>query len=91
MVDVITCALFGDCRLRGVNLVRRVSLPFPIDLRLCELCELCALTTLVTLLCDRVISSSRGLPSTYCVRSRRAMFAIAKFLLESSRRSDVKD
>ena len=31
-VDVITCAIFGDCRLRGVGVVRGVSLPFPIDL-----------------------------------------------------------
>jgi len=30
MVDVITCAMFGDCRLKGV--VRGVSLPSPIDL-----------------------------------------------------------
>ena len=32
MVDVITCAIFGDCRLRGVGVVRGVSLPSPIDL-----------------------------------------------------------
>jgi len=32
MVDVITCAIFGDCRLRGVGVVRGVSLPFPTDL-----------------------------------------------------------
>jgi len=32
MVDVITCAIFGECRLRGVGLVRGVILPFPIDL-----------------------------------------------------------
>ena len=31
--DVITCALFGDCRLRGVSSVRGVILPYPIDLR----------------------------------------------------------
>ena len=31
MVDVITCAIFGDCRLRGVGVVRGVSLPSPID------------------------------------------------------------
>jgi len=31
MVDVITCAIFGDCRLRGVGVVREVSLPSPID------------------------------------------------------------
>ena len=32
MVDVITCAVFGDCRLRGVGVVRAVSLPSPINL-----------------------------------------------------------
>ena len=32
MVDVITCAIFGDCRLRGVRVVRGVSLPSPVDL-----------------------------------------------------------
>ena len=31
MVDVITCAIFGDCRLRGVGVGRGVSLPSPID------------------------------------------------------------
>ena len=33
MVDVITCAIFGDCRLRGVGVTRGVTLPSPIDLR----------------------------------------------------------
>jgi len=32
MVDVITCAIFRDCRLRGVGVVRGVSLLSPIDL-----------------------------------------------------------
>jgi len=32
MVDIITCAIFRDCRLRGVDVVRGVSLPSPIDL-----------------------------------------------------------
>jgi len=32
MVDVITCAIFGDYRLRGVGVVRRGNSPFPIDL-----------------------------------------------------------
>jgi len=32
-VDVITCAIFGDGRLRGVGMVRGVILPSPIDLR----------------------------------------------------------
>ena len=32
MVDVITCATFRDCWLRGVGVVRGVSLPSPIDL-----------------------------------------------------------
>ena len=27
MVDVITCAMFGDCRLRDVGVVRGVTLP----------------------------------------------------------------
>ena len=31
IVDVITCAIFRDCRLRGVGVVRGVSLPSPID------------------------------------------------------------
>jgi len=31
MVDVITCAIFGDSRLRGVGVMRGVSLPSPID------------------------------------------------------------
>ena len=31
MVDVITGAIFGDCRLRGVGVVRGVNLPSPID------------------------------------------------------------
>jgi len=31
--DVITCAIFGDCRLRGVVVVRGVTLPSHIDLR----------------------------------------------------------
>jgi len=33
MMDVITCAIFDECRLRGVGVVRGVSLPSPIDLR----------------------------------------------------------
>ena len=31
ILDVITCAIFRDCRLRGVGVVRGVSLPSPID------------------------------------------------------------
>ena len=31
MMDVITCAIFDECRLRGVGVVRGVSLPSPID------------------------------------------------------------
>ena len=48
IVDVITCAISRDCRLRGVGVVtvRVLSLPSPIRV---------ALTTLVTLPCDRVI------------------------------------
>jgi len=33
MVDVITCAIFGDCRLRVKGVVRGVILPSAIDLR----------------------------------------------------------
>jgi len=33
MVDIITCAIFCDCRLMGVGVVRAVSLPSPIDLK----------------------------------------------------------
>jgi len=32
MVDVITCAIFGDCRLRGVGVVRGANSSSPIDL-----------------------------------------------------------
>ena len=32
MADVITCAIFRDCLLRGVAVVRGVSLPSLIDL-----------------------------------------------------------
>ena len=32
MVDIITCAVFGNCRLRGVGVVRGTILPSPIDL-----------------------------------------------------------
>jgi len=35
MLDVITCAVFRDCRLRGVGVVRGVSLSSPIDLTCC--------------------------------------------------------
>ena len=31
IVDVISCAIFRDCRLRGVGVVRGASLPSPID------------------------------------------------------------
>jgi len=34
MVDVITCAIFRDCRVMGVGVVRGVSLPSPVDLTL---------------------------------------------------------
>jgi len=33
LVDVITCAIFGHCQLRGVGVVKGVTLPSPIDLR----------------------------------------------------------
>jgi len=32
IVDEITCAIFREYRLRGVSVVREVSLPSPIDL-----------------------------------------------------------
>jgi len=32
MVDIITCAIFRDCRLRGVGVVRGVNLPSLVDL-----------------------------------------------------------
>jgi len=48
MVDVITCAIFRDSRLRGVGVVRGVSLPSPIDLTRRPY-------NTVTLPCDRVI------------------------------------
>jgi len=48
MVDVITCAILGDCRLRDVGVVKGVNLPSPIDLTRCPY-------NTVTLPCDRVI------------------------------------
>ena len=33
MVNVITYAIFGDCRLRGVGVARGVTLPSPVELR----------------------------------------------------------
>ena len=33
MVDVITCAIFNDCRLRAVGVVRGKILPSPMGLR----------------------------------------------------------
>jgi len=36
MVDIITYAIFCDCRLRGVGVVRGVTLPSPIDLIRCR-------------------------------------------------------
>ena len=47
-VDVITCAIFRDCRLKDVGVVRWINLPSPLTL-------VVALTTVVTLLCVRVI------------------------------------
>ena len=49
MVDVITCAIFGDLRWRGVSLVRWVTLLSAIDYR----CV--ALTASVTLPCDSLV------------------------------------
>ena len=48
MVDIITYAIFGDCRLRGVGVVRGVICLFPLT-------RVVALTTLAKLPCDRVI------------------------------------
>ena len=47
------CAIFGDCRLRGVGVVRGVSLPSPIDLT-----RRPYNTVTVTLPCDRVMALS---------------------------------
>jgi len=58
MVDVITCAIFGDCRLRGVDVVRGVSLPSPIDLTRRPYNT--GHTVLVTLPCDRVMDRTNG-------------------------------
>jgi len=52
VVDVITCAIFRDCRLRGVGVVRGVSLPSPIDLTALMRRPY---NTGLTLPCDRVI------------------------------------
>jgi len=55
MADVITCAIFRDCRLRVVGVVRGVSLTWRV-----------ALTTLVTLPCDRVkVKKGKGLDTCY--------------------------
>jgi len=48
MVDIITYAIFGDCRLRGVGVVRWVSLLSPIDLR-CRPYNTCHTTVWSTL------------------------------------------
>ena len=48
--DVMTCAIFGDCRLRGVGVVRGAILPFLIDLRSIDLRPY---NTGHTLPCDR--------------------------------------
>ena len=45
MGDIITCAIFGDCRLSSVGVVRGLILPSPTDLRYLP----------VTVPCDRVI------------------------------------
>ena len=47
-MDVITCAIFRDCQLRGVGVVRGESLPSPIDLTRRPY-------NMVTVPCDRVI------------------------------------
>ena len=52
MVDVITYAIFRDCRLRGMGVVRGVSLPSPIDLTRRPY------NTGHTVPCDRVITGS---------------------------------
>ena len=49
VVDVITCAIFGDCRLMGFGVVRGVNLPSPINLRCFPY------NSGHTILCDRVI------------------------------------
>jgi len=49
VVDVITCAIFGDCRLRGFGVARGVNLPSPVDLRCFPY------NSGHTILCDRVI------------------------------------
>ena len=58
IVDVITCAIFRDCRLRGVGVVRGVSLPSPIDLTRRPYNT--GHTVLVTLPCDPVIDLPRN-------------------------------
>ena len=55
MVDVITCAIFRDCRLRDVGVVRGVSFPSPIDLTRRPYNT----GHTVTLPCDRVMRSAQ--------------------------------
>ena len=67
MVDVITSAIFADCRLRGVGVVRGVILHFPIDLR-CRPYNTavtlpCDAVTLPSLPCDRVITGCAVAPA----------------------------
>ena len=61
MVDVITCAIFHDCRLRGVGVVRGVICLLPLTWRV-------ALITLVTLPCDRVIGVADYAVKQSCMR-----------------------
>ena len=72
-MDVIACAIFRDCRLRGVGVVRGVSLPSPIDLTCCPF----------TLPCDRVITyASRNLFTVRIIQRRTVTWRIP--LLNSS-------
>ena len=73
MVDVITCAIFRDCRLRGVGVVRGVKLPSPIDL---------TRRPGHTIPCDRVMSYRSGqhiTPSQVLKSPRLTILRLAKF------------
>jgi len=68
MVDVITCAIFGYCRLRGVGVVRKATSPSPIYLT-----RRSYNTTMWP--CDRVIHTNQWRSDTFGRPVRMSKFA----------------